>query len=167
MLEAQVAAIGKSGNHRVYYCWNCDHGPTTGAGLKAHLRTCLKRPEREDLVRACDEGLSSDEIGVLFDVSASTVCKWLHEEGLESGRPHAPRSGKEIRVYPGYAAKYGHRGGCDNCNALPVCELLQGVWVLCEALDQEQKEAMEREGFDWLRFTTELWLEYPKLYTTP
>ncbi len=167
MLEAQVTARGKSGNDRIYYCWNCDYGPTTGAGLKAHLRSCLSRPDREDLLRACDDGLSSDEIGVLFDVSGSTALKWLCEEGLESGRTHAPRSGEEIVVYIGYAPKYGRRGGCIECNALPVCKALQGTWVLCEAVDQEQKDGMEREGFDWLRFTTELWLEYPELYKEP
>lgn len=73
---------------------------------------------------------------------------------------------RDITIRPGYAPmrRAQKQMSCATCPAKSACQETVSIgWMLCEAPDDEQLAALERQGIDLLQLTTELWEKNPEM----
>jgi len=153
---------------KLYICERCGFQAINSRSLATHEGSCSRRPSPEQLWRDYEAGYTPHKLRGVYKAHDTTIRRWFEEAGVPVKQPHATRRAHEhLKIYPGYAPMYKKRkqDGCP-CEAGFVCRITVPMlaWMLCECPDQTQKEALERQGFDFLQFTTELWARYPELW---
>lgn len=139
-----------------------------------HIKSCKRKPPRDVLEQDVLEGATVEDIQRYYGAGNETVRRWLDSYDLVT--KGLGRKGCKVdllRIYPGYSPKRGKRLRCIGFNGRPACNALKWCqemvikigWILCEAPDKRQKEALERQGIDLLQLTTELWVIEPEIWT--